>query len=122
MSASTSMSGRTWCRAVVFSAGALAAAVLFAGSAAEARGFVSFGFSAPAYYPPPAYYYPPPAYYPPPPVYYAPPVVYADPPPAYEAPRQTCREYQTSGIIDGRQEQLYGRACLQPDGSWKFQR
>jgi hypothetical protein len=31
-----------------------------------------------------------------------------------------CREYQTTGIIDGRRERLYGTACLQPDGDWIF--
>lgn len=30
-----------------------------------------------------------------------------------------CREYTTTGIIGGRQEQLYGTACRQPDGSWE---
>ena len=29
-----------------------------------------------------------------------------------------CREYQTTGRIAGRVEQLWGVACLQPDGSW----
>ncbi|MFM2043407.1 MAG: hypothetical protein RLY86_1983 [Pseudomonadota bacterium] len=31
-----------------------------------------------------------------------------------------CREYQTTGMIGGRNERLYGTACLQPDGSWRF--
>jgi hypothetical protein len=31
-----------------------------------------------------------------------------------------CREYQTSGRIAGRLEQLWGVACLQPDGSWEL--
>lgn len=31
-----------------------------------------------------------------------------------------CREYQTTGIIDGRQQALYGTVCLQPDGTWSF--
>lgn len=30
-----------------------------------------------------------------------------------------CREYQTTVIIDGREERAYGRACRQADGSWK---
>ncbi len=30
-----------------------------------------------------------------------------------------CREYQTTVIIDGRQQQAYGTACRQPDGSWE---
>lgn len=31
-----------------------------------------------------------------------------------------CREYQQTVIIGGREEQAYGRACRQPDGSWKI--
>ena len=31
-----------------------------------------------------------------------------------------CREYQTSGVIDGRRQRLYGTVCLQPDDSWGF--
>ncbi len=31
-----------------------------------------------------------------------------------------CREYQTTVIIDGKQERGYGTACRQPDGSWKI--
>ena len=30
-----------------------------------------------------------------------------------------CREYQTTIIVGGRQQQAYGTACRQPDGSWK---
>jgi surface antigen len=33
-----------------------------------------------------------------------------------------CREYQQTVIIEGRKEQAYGRACRQPDGSWKIVR
>jgi len=32
---------------------------------------------------------------------------------------QLCREYQTSGYVAGSGGQLYGTACLQPDGSWR---
>jgi surface antigen len=32
-----------------------------------------------------------------------------------------CREYTTTAVIDGRQEQVYGTACRQPDGAWKVQ-
>ncbi len=35
---------------------------------------------------------------------------------------QYCREYQQTVIIGGREEQAYGRACRQPDGSWKIVR
>ena len=31
-----------------------------------------------------------------------------------------CREYQTTVIIDGKQEGAHGTACRQPDGSWKI--
>src|SRR5262245_20146370 len=31
-----------------------------------------------------------------------------------------CREYQTTVMIEGRQERGYGTACRQPDGSWKI--
>lgn len=31
---------------------------------------------------------------------------------------QYCREYQTTGTIGGYDEDLYGTACRQPDGSW----
>ena len=55
-------------------------------------------------------------------------VVYVEPPretiPA-PAPAPTakpyCREFQKQIIIDGRTEQAYGEACLQPDGTWKIQ-
>ena len=31
-----------------------------------------------------------------------------------------CREYITKGTIDGKEQQLYGKACRQPDGSWEL--
>lgn len=111
----------------------LVAAGLSLPSAAEARGFVSFGLGVPLAGPP-AYYYPPPAYYVPPPAYYYPPAYYP-PAPAYAAPAnaapaspvwsqpaegQTCREYQSTTMIDGRPQASYGTACLQPDGTWRI--
>ena len=33
---------------------------------------------------------------------------------------QYCREYQQTVIIDGKQQQSYGTACRQADGSWKI--
>ena len=30
-----------------------------------------------------------------------------------------CREYQTTVLIDGKQERANGTACRQPDGSWR---
>jgi surface antigen len=29
-----------------------------------------------------------------------------------------CREYRQTVVIDGKEEQAYGTACRQPDGSW----
>src|SRR5229473_2476287 len=88
-------------------------------SAAEARGFVSFGFGVPlggppAYYAPPTYYAPP-AYYPP-----ASAPAYAAPAGDAQAQGQTCREYQSTTMIDGRPQPTYGTACLQPDGTWRI--
>ncbi len=31
-----------------------------------------------------------------------------------------CREVITTATIAGREQQLYGQACRQPDGAWKF--
>ncbi len=31
-----------------------------------------------------------------------------------------CREYQANSVIGGRQQQTYGTACRQPDGSWQL--
>lgn len=31
-----------------------------------------------------------------------------------------CREYRTTAVIGGKTEQVYGKACRQPDGSWKI--
>jgi surface antigen len=31
-----------------------------------------------------------------------------------------CREYRTTAVIGGKSEQVYGKACRQPDGSWKL--
>jgi surface antigen len=31
-----------------------------------------------------------------------------------------CREYQTTVVIDGKQERANGTACRQPDGSWRI--
>lgn len=44
------------------------------------------------------------------------------PQPAYQnASGQYCREYQQTVTIAGQQEEAYGTACRQPDGSWKIQ-
>ena len=34
---------------------------------------------------------------------------------------QYCREYTATATIGGKAETTYGRACRQPDGSWKIQ-
>ena len=37
----------------------------------------------------------------------------------YETSQGPCREYQTEALINGRRETVYGKACRQPDGSWR---
>jgi len=37
----------------------------------------------------------------------------------YQSNNQSCREYTTEAVIDGRRETVVGNACRQPDGSWK---
>ncbi|MHA1599692.1 MAG: RT0821/Lpp0805 family surface protein [Alphaproteobacteria bacterium] len=32
-----------------------------------------------------------------------------------------CREYTTTAVVAGSNQQVYGRACRQPDGSWEIQ-
>lgn len=120
---------------------AVAAAVMSVPGAAQARTSVSVGigvgpiFPAYGYYHPYRYYAPPPPvvqYYAPPPVVYAPPPVqyYAPPPgtigadPAgpvyYSRSGQQCREYQSSAMVGGRPQPVYGTACLQSDGTWRI--
>lgn len=38
----------------------------------------------------------------------------------YVASGAYCREFQQSVVINGQQQQAYGKACQQPDGSWKI--
>jgi hypothetical protein len=86
----------------------------------------------PYYYYPDYYYAPPPVVYAPPPVVYsAPPVVVTQPAPmaatgtspSYTAPNgQTCREFQSTAVIGGQSQPIYGTACLQSDGSWRVVR
>ena len=35
--------------------------------------------------------------------------------------RAYCREYQTKITVNGKVQSAYGKACRQPDGSWKIQ-
>jgi hypothetical protein len=51
-------------------------------------------------------------------------VVYREVVPSYRTttPSSRClqeREYQTTVVIDGKEVEAYGTACLQPDGSWR---
>jgi surface antigen len=32
-----------------------------------------------------------------------------------------CREFQQTVVVAGEQQQAYGTACRQPDGTWKVQ-
>ena len=50
----------------------------------------------------------------PPPTY-----VIEEAPPAVE-PEMYCREFSQEIRIDGRLQESYGTACLQPDGSWRI--
>ncbi len=36
------------------------------------------------------------------------------------ASHQYCREYQTTVTVGGEAKKAYGKACRQPDGSWKI--
>lgn len=37
----------------------------------------------------------------------------------YETNQGVCRDYETVAVIEGQRQVLYGKACRQPDGSWK---
>lgn len=37
----------------------------------------------------------------------------------YHVHEQPCREYTTRAIIGGKNQEIYGRACRQNDGSWR---
>lgn len=37
----------------------------------------------------------------------------------YESQTGQCREYTIDAIIGDKKEKIYGKACRQPDGSWK---
>ena len=46
---------------------------------------------------------------------------YVTPQPAYQnSAGQPCREFTQTINVGGRQEEGYGTACRQPDGSWKI--
>lgn len=43
--------------------------------------------------------------------------------PTYLAPDgRYCREFQMSGVVNGRTVPMYGTACLDPDGNWRVTR
>lgn len=37
----------------------------------------------------------------------------------YREHERYCREYTTTAIIAGKEQQVYGKACRQPDGTWE---
>lgn len=37
----------------------------------------------------------------------------------YYVSQQPCREYITHAVIGGKNQQIYGKACRQADGSWR---
>lgn len=39
----------------------------------------------------------------------------------YTSGHRYCREYQTTVTVGGKAQQAYGKACRQPDGSWKIE-
>ena len=49
---------------------------------------------------------------------YTPPVAVPAPPPAFGG--NYCRDFNQKIIIDGVEKNAYGKACLQPDGSWRM--
>lgn len=40
----------------------------------------------------------------------------------YQTPNGVCREFNQTVIVGGQQQNAYGTACRQPDGSWKMVR
>jgi len=116
----------------------------FGVAASPARAEWGWGYHpwGPHYYLPYGGYYPYPDYFDDddddavviaPEVVYPPPVVLAPPPvvnqnivvnpasPPYTASNgRYCREYQHSGVVGQHAGQLYGTACMQPDGSWRI--
>lgn len=105
---------------VIAAVAVVAACAAFAPAPASARVVVGFRFGAPLFAPVPAYYPPPPVYYaPPPPVYYVPPPA-DEPAPVPAAASRQCREYSTTTVIAGAPQEVYGTACLQPDGTWRI--
>lgn len=38
----------------------------------------------------------------------------------YQSENRYCREYQTTVTVNSKVQKAYGKACRQPDGSWKI--
>lgn len=81
------------------------------------------------YYPPraavvvwaPAPIYPAYPAYPVAPAPVAEPVIQAVPGPEFrDETGRYCREYQRAVVINGQTQQVYGTACLMPDGAWRI--
>jgi len=53
------------------------------------------------------------------PNYVAPPAPPPDPPVNYNSAGMTCREFSQTVQINSNLKEIYGTACLQPDGSWR---
>ncbi|HET6224577.1 MAG TPA: hypothetical protein VFE11_20545 [Dongiaceae bacterium] len=117
--------------ATVVALAAVGPALAWDGHHHGSRGFFSFSFGFPSYYYAPYPYYAPtyayPSYYGYPPSYAYPPsydyggqTMY-QPAPAQAYDQQSyCREFQSVIVVEGRQQQAFGTACLQPDGSWQI--
>ena len=128
------MSGR---RSIIRGFAALGGAIAIAAALASpalawdghhgSHGYFSFSFGFPSYYYAPYPYYAPsygysPYYaYPPSYGYGYDPSMYQPPPAQAEEQQQSyCREFQSTIVVEGRQQQAFGTACLQPDGSWQI--
>jgi hypothetical protein len=112
---------------VITAAMALASPALAWDGHHGSRGYFSFSFGFPSYYYAPYPYYAPtyaysPYYgYPPSYGYADQPMYQYQPPPAQADGQQSyCREFQSTIVVEGRQQQAFGTACLQPDGSWQI--
>ncbi len=75
--------------------------------------------------PPPTYAYQPAPAYATTPAYTAPAPAYTTPAPAYSQSTSAydpsyCRQFNQRIVIDGIEQNAYGTACRQPDGTWKI--
>jgi surface antigen len=87
-------------------------------AADNARSGYSSAYYAPSYATePPVYYYN--TYNAYKPNYVAPPAAAPEPPVTYTSNGAYCREVSQQVVINGRAQESYGTACLQPDGTWR---